>query len=170
MATFTASQLRTNVYERHAGLNVTAAAVAAAVTGTASSVVLLSRVPTGATLVDFWMRLRSGGVSQTVKIGTSASPSGIMSITTLSVTYSHSATAIVPTDAGVMGQWWIRAPGGTRGGGTDLMPVRISLSDDVQPAEVWIQATMGVAISASLLLSWCLFYLTDGMPGHTTIR
>ena len=169
MATFTASQLASNVKAVHTGLVIVGAALSTCASGTASSVILLSRVPHGATLVDFWLRLHSGGASQTVKIGTSASPSGIMSITTLSLTLSESET--YPPFYGVFNQGWIRAPGGTTGGtGNDFMPVRISLSDDVQPAEVWVQAELGINISNSLFLTWCLFYTMDGLTGHTTIR
>lgn len=173
MATFTASQLNSNTKAVHTGVIVAGSALSLSVTGTASSIILLSKVPSGATLLDWWMRIHTGGASQTVKLGTSASPSGIMSITTLSQTYSTSLSgqAIVPTPYGVFNQGWFRAPGGTAGATTnDLMPVRISLSDDAQPREVWIQATLGVAISASAFLTWTLFYTMDGLTGHTTIR
>jgi hypothetical protein len=54
--------------------------------------------------------------------------------------------------------------------GGDLMPVRISLSDNAQPATTRIQMVLRAAISASMVLSWMLFYTMDGLTGHTTIR
>jgi len=172
MSTFTASQLTSNAKATHTGVNVVGSALSLSVTGTASSVILLSRVPTGATLVDWILRIHTGGADQTVKLGTSASPSGIMSITTLTQTYSLSVGTTEEINIyGDSNRGYLRAPGGTSGGtGNDFMPVRISLSDDVQPASVWIQATLGVAISASAYFTWTLFYTMDGMRGHTTIR
>ena len=169
MSTFTASQLSSNVKAVHTGVIVTASALSLTVTGTASSVLLLSRVPNGATLVDFIMRFQSGGLQQTLKFGTSASPSGIMALTTLTITYSESGNVFA--DYGIGGQGWVRSPGGLRNGtANDLMPVHISLSDSLDVPWVWVQATVGVAISASAFFSWTLFYTMDGMRGHTTIR
>jgi hypothetical protein len=169
MSTFTASQLSSNVKAVHTGVNVTASALSISATGTASSVLLLSQVPNGATLVDFILRFKGAGLSQTVKLGTSASPSGIMAITTLTITYSESGNVFA--DYGVAGQGWVRSPGGTRNGtANDFMPVRISLSDDRQPSKVWVQATLGHDICASAYFSWTLFYTMDGMRGHTTLR
>lgn len=169
MSTFTASQLASSAKAVHTGVIVTASALSLTVTGTASSIFLLSRVPNGATLVDFILRFQSAGLSQTIKLGTSASPSGIMAITTLTITYSESGNVFA--DYGVAGQGWVRSPGGTRNGtANDFMPVRISLSDDLQPASVWVQATAGHDICQSAFLSWTLFYTMDGMAGHTTLR
>ncbi len=169
MTTFTCSQLSSDAKAVHTGVIVTSSALSLTVTGTASSIFLLSRVPNGATLVDFVLRFQSAGLSQTIKIGTSASPSGIMQITTMSLTYSHSGTQQV--DYGLAGQGWIRSPGGSRNNKVnDFMPVRLSLSDDLQPASVWIQATAGHDICQSAFLVWTLFYTMDGLRGHTTIR
>ena len=171
MATVTASQLAAGTKTLHTGVQFASAALTQAATLTASSIILLSQVQSGVLLLDFWLRIHTGGASQTVKLGTSASPSGIMQIASLSQTYSISTQVTVPTMYGVFNQGYLRAPGGTTGGTAgDYMPVRISLSDDVQPATVWIQATLGVAISASMYLTWMLFYTYDSMAGHTTIR
>jgi hypothetical protein len=171
MATFTASQFSSNVKAVHTGIVSVGAALSLTETAAAASVILLNKVPHGATLVDFWIRFYAQGAdAQTLEIGTSDSPSGIMQITSMSQTFTESATDVANI-YGVFNQGWLRAPGGTTGGtGGDLMPVRISLSDDLQPAEVWIQLRIGVAISASMYLTWCLFYTMDGMGGHTTIR
>ncbi len=172
MATVTASQLSSDAKAVHTGVNVTGSALSIAGTLAASSVILLSKVPNGATLVDWIMRFESASAStQTLEFGTSASPSGIMTITTLSQTFSHSGSQVEPVGYGVFNQGWIRSPGGTAGLQTnDLMPVRISLSDDVQPSSVWIQARTGQDICNSAFFVWTLFYTMDGMRGHTTIR
>ena len=172
MSTVTMSQLASNVKAVHTGVIVNGGHLAQAATLTASSIILLSKVPSGATLVDWILRLHTGGLSQTVKLGTSASPSGIMAITTLSQTYSLSVgTAESINFYGDNDRGYLRSPGGPKAGVANLlMPVRISLSDDVQPSEIWVQATLGVAISASADLTWTLFYTMDGMAGHTTIR
>lgn len=172
MATFTMSQLSSNVKAVHTGIIVAASALSLTVTATAASIFRLSKVPNGATLLDFWLKINTKSVTTIMKIGTSNSPSGIMAITTLSQTYSLSVgTGEVITFNGDNDRGYIRCPGGTTGGaGNDLMPVHISLSDDVQPAEVWIDLELTADICQSAVLTWCLFYTMDGMPGHTTIR
>jgi len=166
MATFTASLLNAQTKAVHTGVVAVGAALSVSATGTASSVVLLNLVPHGATLVDWWFRYQSGAADQGAEIGTSATPSGIMAMTTLSLTLSKSGTIVGGTPiAGTFGRNYYRAPMGG-----DLMPVRISLSDDAQPSEVRLRMTLRTAISASLVLSWMLFYTMDGLAGHTTIR
>jgi len=163
MSTFTASLLNANVKATHTGIIPVGAHVSVSATGTASSVVLLNFVPSGATLVDWWYRYQSGAAEQSIEIGTSASPSGIQAMTSLSLTLSHSGS--IQVIAGTFGRSYYRAPMGG-----DLMPVRISLSDDVQPATARIQMVLRTAISASLVLTWMLFYTMDGLAGRSTIR
>ncbi len=166
MASFTASLLSANIKAVHTGIVAVGGATSNSATTTASSVVLLSKVPHGATLVDWWFRFQSGAADAGAEIGTSNSPSGIMAMTTLSLTLSHSGTIIAGTPiGGTFNRNYYRAPMGG-----DLMPVRISLSDDVQPAEVWVKMTFRTALSESMALTWMLFYTTDGLKGHTTIR
>jgi hypothetical protein len=166
MSTFTASLLNSNVKATHTGIVPVGAHVSVTATGTASSVVLLNFVPNGATLVDWWFRYQSGAADQGAEIGTSATPSGIMAMTTLSLTLSHSGSIAGGSPiAGVFGQSYYRAPMGG-----DKMPVRISLSDDAQPATTRIKMVLRTAISASLVLTWMLFYTMDGLAGRTTIR
>jgi len=174
---FTFSQLHGNpgvpVPLVHTCVNVAGAALSLAVNTSASSVFRLLTVPNGTTLVDFWLRAQTGGANQTIELGTSQTRSGIMSITTACQTFSISTQPTVPTAMGVFNQGWFRAPGGTQGGTgavTDLMPVRISLSDDVQPAQVDILMKLGVAVSSSAFFTFMLFYTNNGMKGHTTIR
>lgn len=157
----------------HTGVNVTGSALSLAVNTSASSVFRLLTVPNGTTLVDFWLRAQTGGADQTYQIGTSQTRSGIMSVTTACQTFSISTQAAGPSARGVFNQGWYRAPGGTQGatGATaDLMPVRISASDDTIPASVDLFLTCGVAISSSAYFTFMLFYTNNGMKGHTTIR
>lgn len=170
--TVTMSQLSSDAKAVHTGMIVTASALSQTLTLTASSVLLLSRVPNHATLLDFWMRIGSATPlpAQTLKIGTSASPSGIMQLTSLCFTISESAVVNLPTAYGVMNQGWIRCPGGTMGGsGNDFMPVRLSMTSTNVPESVWIQATIGGTISIDTFFTWCLFYTMDGMQGHTKL-
>lgn len=163
MSTFTASLFNANVKATHTGLIAVGGHVSISATGTASSVVLLNRIPNGATLCDWWFRYQSGAADQGAELGTSASPSGIMAMTTLSLTLSHSGS--IQMLAGNFGQSYYRAPMGG-----DKMPVHISLSDDLQPAEVRLRMTLRTAISASLVLTFMFFYTMDGLAGRTTIR
>ena len=159
----------------HTGVNVTGSALSLGVNTSASSVFRLLTVPgQGTTLLDFWIRIQTGGASQALEFGTSNTPSGIMSLTTLSQTWSYSSTqSIINIGAGVMNQGWIRAPGGTSGlatGVTDLMPVRLSVSDDVQPSVVNLNMKLSAAVSSSAFFTFMLFYTNNGIKGHTTIR
>jgi hypothetical protein len=165
MATFTASLLNGNVVKaHHEGVIAVASNTTLAATATASSILLLARVPHGATLLDYWVKLFTGGVAQTLKLGTSATPSGILALTSLSQTYSISTQNIAPTPYGIFNQGMLRHGAG------DLLPARISLSDDVVQRWVWVQGTLGVAISASAFCTFMLFYTMDGMLGRATLR
>lgn len=172
--TRTFSQFTSNIKATHTGICVVGGALSLSVTFSPSGIMNMVQVPNHATLVDFYLRIQQGGAAQVVRIGTSATNSGIMSKTTLSQTISFSASISLDTlQYNVNNPGYIRAPGGTQGvadGTTDLMPVRISLSDDAAPASVWIQGRLATAISASGFFTFVLFYTMDGLPGHTTIR
>ena len=174
MATFTMSQISSGTKQVHTGVQCAASALSLTVTAAASSIFRLTKVTTGVTLLDFWLKINTKSATMSMKIGTSDSPSGIMAVTTLCQTYSQSASISIDLPIifnGDNDRGYIRAPGGTTGGaGNDLMPVHISLSDDLNPSEVWIDLKLGTDICQSAVLTWCLFYTYDGMPGHTTIR
>jgi len=168
MSTFTASlQFSPNLKAVHTGIVAVGSRTSICATGTAASVLLLGNVPNGATLVDWWAHIITAGADQTVQIGTSNSPSGIAALFSLTQCFSLSPSAGGPTLLRIVGATNsndYRAPQG------DRLPVRISLSDDVQPTQVMVQAVLGTAISASALFSWMLFYTMDGTVGNTTIR
>ena len=178
-ASITYSQFSANVKAVHTGVLCTGGHLSRSVTICPSTVHNMCQVPNNCTLVDFWMRIQHAADDDqaTFQIGTSQTPSGIMSITTITQTYSFSASIsldiLTLNIVGDSNHGTIRAPGGTRGDITgvltDLMPVRISLSDDVAPSNVWIQGR-GAAWSATGFLTFMLFYTMDGLTGRTTIR
>lgn len=151
----------------HTGVIVAGGHHSASATISASGVLRMVQVPDQATLVDFWLKVATGGADQTFEIGTSNTPSGIMAITTLTSTYSLSVGTA--EEINIINNT-LRAPGGTTGGTSDLMPVHVSLSDSVEPQSVWIQGRLTADASASAFFTFCLFYTMDGMPGRTNIR
>jgi len=172
--TTTFSQLSPNVKAVHTGVVAIGSHLSAAATLCPSGRLKMCQVPHGATLLDFWLRVQNAADDdqQTFQIGTSATRSGIMAVTTLSATFSASGCvdlqATMSDRRGV-----VRAPGGTMlgtGAASDLMPVAISISDDAQPRSVWVIGTLGAGVSASAFFTFMLFYTMDGMIGRTTIR
>lgn len=83
---------------------------------TASSIIKLVQLPNGAQLEDFMWSGGPGDGSGTFVVGTSASPSCVLTAT------SFSALA---NGRGVMG--------------ASVLPYRVSLSDDAQPLTQWVQ-------------------------------
>lgn len=163
----TFSQFSANVKAVHTGLISAGGSATLAADASASSIFKLCQVPNKATLEDWWLHLGGSQAGQVLKLGTSQTPSGIMSATTLSQSYSTSLSGqlIVPTPRGIFNQGWLRAPGA---GG--LMPVRISLSDDAQPSSIWVHAKAAAVISNGIVFTFKLFYTMDGSTGRTTIR
>jgi hypothetical protein len=174
-ATLTFSQFSPGVKYLHAGVAANGGHLTVCTTVCPSTVLSIVKVPNKSTIIDFWGRVQTGGADQTMQMGTSFTRSGIMSVTTLSQSYSTSLSGqlVVPTAYGIFNQGVFRGGGGTTGlatGVTNLMPAKISLSDDVSPSNVAIQATMGVACSASAFFTFMFLYVCDGMAGRTTIR
>ena len=109
MATFTASARQSSVIKApHTGVQAINARWSICGTGTASSVVLLVRVPNGATILDYMLYADSAGANQTVQVGTSATPSGLGAAVSLTAGTTHRGL----------------------NGLTALLPYRVSLSDD----------------------------------------
>ena len=109
MSTFTASlQFSPNLKAVHTGVLAMGSRTSICATGTASSVILLGNVPDGATLLDWWAHIITAGTAQTVKIGTSNTPSGIAAAFSLTLTISASTQNYLlagalgpPRDAGL---------------------------------------------------------------------
>jgi hypothetical protein len=173
-ATLTFSQFSPGVKKVHTGIIANGGHLSVATTVCPSTVLAMCQVASGTTLLDYWLRIQTGGASQTFQMGTSATPSGILSVLTLSQTYSISTQAAAPAQYGIFNQGVIRGGGGTSGditgALTNLMPTKISLSDDVQPSSVYIQGKVGAGCSASAFFTAMFFYTNDGMAGRTTIR
>jgi len=125
--------------------------------------VLLVKVPIHSTILDWTLYCVQGGTGQTVKLGTSASPSALAAAFSLSETFSTSLSAA--DFPGVKTLDNHRAPKG------NLLPVRISVSDDTaDPAHVWLHLTFVTTISATAVVNFGVQYSADGYPAHATVR
>ncbi len=163
----------------HAGMVCAGSALSLAVSFSASGRLKMLQIPNRSTIVDFWLRIQTTetGAANTFEFGTSHSRSGIMSITTITQTYSLSASVsldVLTFDVlGDSNNGTIRAPGGTRrgtGATTDLMPVRISLTaTDIADISVWLIGKTG-KWSTSAFFTCMIFYTMDGMAGHTELK
>lgn len=180
-ATVTFSQLQSAPAPLvHTGVNVAACHLSRSVTLSPSGRLKMLQLPNQSVIVDFWLRTQNAADDdqQTWQLGTSATRSGIMSVTTVTQTYSFSASNCIDVLTlqiiGDANNGVIRAPGGTRkdvtGVLTDLMPVKISISDDAIPQNIWVIGTLGGGISVSAFFTMVMFYTNNGMAGRTTIR
>lgn len=147
----------------HTGVHVTGGVITISGTTTAATVVYLCQVPNGATIIDWTLYLSDGdqilgGANQKVVLGTSATLSGLGA-------FSLSGTATLDPHLHT-GRFEPQ-------GKVDLMPVRISLSDDPGASSVWLTAKFEIAPSTSnsvLIARFLVTYTMDGLTGHTTIR
>lgn len=149
MSTFTASQLTTNVKSGHIGVQSVASKLTVAVTGTASTVFLLGKVPHGANILDFAIYMVDAGANNTWKIGLQMPHAETGGSNTFTVTESALMTETANT-AGVM----------FRHSGLKL-PYRVSISDNVSQRWAWIQAVCTAAISASADVRTTVIYTMD---------
>lgn len=150
MATFTASELTSQVRELHAGLQSKSSRLTAAVTGTASSVFYLCKVPHGATILDFLWYAADGGANQTYKLGLQLPMDEGSGTQTFTVT--ESALSGDQSNTG----------GATLRGQGNKLPYVVSLSDSVIQRWAWVQAVASAAISASATMNFSLIYTMDG--------
>lgn len=164
MSTYTMSELG-SPSSAHVGVLVNAGIGTLSGTFTASSVIFLCRVPNGATIIDwtFYTDQITLGANQVLQIGTSASPSGIAGAWSLSQTITGSG-------AETRVKYGAHKPRGN----DDLLPVRISLSDDMgKDQKVWLQMKMGLAANtsgANAIIRFVVTYTMGGLAGHNTIR
>lgn len=149
MSTFTASELTSAVRSVHAGLQAKSSRLDVAVTGTASSVVYLAKVPHGATIVDFIFYVDDGGADDTWKLGLQLPHAEAGGSNTFTVTES----ALMTETASTLGPT-LRPVGGK-------LPYRVSISDNVAQRWAWIQAVNTVAISASAAFRFTVVYQMD---------
>lgn len=163
----------------HTGVLCNGSALSLSVSFSASGRLKMLQVPNNCTIVDFWLRIQTTetGAANTFEFGTSHSRSGIMSLTTITQTYSFSASISLDTLTlniiGDSNHGAIRAPGGTRNDVTaitDLMPVRISLTaTDIAHLPVWLIGKTG-KWSTSAFFTCMIFYTMDGMTGRTELK
>lgn len=128
----------------HTGVQVVHSRLLTTSTATASSVILFGLVPNGCTIVDWIFYGDDASAGGTIKIGTSASESVIASDLSLCAEGQRAQL--------------------------DKLPVRISLSDDVEPRSVMIQGILAATTSESADYRFELFYTMDGLPGRITSR
>jgi hypothetical protein len=148
----------------HTGVQVNASVGTLSGTFTASSIISLCRVPNGATIIDwtFYTDQITMGTNQQLKIGTSACVSGIGK-------FSLSQTA-TGSGAETRVKRGVHKPWGTQ----DLLPVRVSLSDDNSKDQlVWLQMKNVTDIDTSgavAIIRFVVTYTMDGMVGHNKVR
>ena len=139
MSTFTASQHQSQVRELHSGLQSMSSKITVAVTGTASSVVLLAKVPNGCWIKDFvWYAIDAGG-NNTWKLGIQ-----------YPTDKATSESALLTTTANTAGVQ-MRPSGLT-------IPFLVSFTATEGVQYAWVAATSVVAISASANQVFSVFY------------
>lgn len=148
----------------HTGIQWTGGVITLSASTTASAVVNLCRVPNGAVIVD-WVLYGSDtnqGSGLTVKLGTSACVSGIASAISISASASAAGTDV--------------AAGAHRPKGTDdLLPVKVSLSDDQgKDQKVWLQmkfvSAPTTSASVAIFRFGVWFVNGNGIAAHNTVR
>lgn len=145
MATFTASQLTSEVKNLPHGVIAAVGNLAAVgVTGTASSVFYLVKVPLGATIVDFMWTGEDLASNQTYKLGLRLPISDTWTVTESILSGDLSFT------------------GGQSYRGTNVkLPVKVTLTDNHTNTYAWVQAVAAIAISASASHKLTVFYTMD---------
>ena len=149
MASLTASLHNSNLKKIHVGPNIVTSRGNFAVTGTASTVVFLAKVPDKAVITDFQFYAKDGGTNQTWMLGLQL-PEGS---TSGSVTVTQSALLTNTSNTGAAGVT-------TRAVGNKL-PYKVSISGEANPKWAWVIAVCGAAISASADLNLMLTYHFD---------
>jgi hypothetical protein len=153
MATFTASEI--NALKRnHAGINMVRSRIGIASGSlTTSDVVLMVRVPSGATVIDWWVNGGIGidGGTGTWKLGVQGSHTDAISGNALSDDTLYAAMSLTTSGifrAGVAFNYSVSATvtnsvaqATVNSARPGLMPFKISLSDGAMPQWVWLQLT-----------------------------
>lgn len=155
MSTQTGTQIypRNNaVRANHTGVQVAVGQASLAVTGTASSVYLLCRVPHGAVILDFEFNGDDGGADNTWDLGI-LQPEGS---TSGSMTHSQSALATVLS---------LSANTVPHRGTTLKLPYEVDIADAAIPRWAWVTATAAAAVSASVSIKIIVYYtMGDSTP------
>jgi hypothetical protein len=149
MSTFTASELSTSIKQGHIGVLSACSKLTLAITGTASSVVYLAKIPHGATIVDFAIYAVDAGANNTWKIGLQLPHAESGGSNTFTVTESALMTETANT-TGVMFRW-----------SSLKLPYRVSISDNVLQRWARVQMVCTAAISASADIRSTILYTMD---------
>ena len=148
MATFTASELTSPAKTLHAGVQSKSSVLTISTTATAASILMLAKIPNGATVVNFLWRCDDGGADQTYTLGVRY-PEGDTSYSTVAdaLLGATSISTVVPA-----GAIW---PDNT-------LPYKFSFSQGNRESYGWIVATPSAALSSSAISKFTVFYTMDG--------
>lgn len=153
MSTFTASEFTSEAKGIHAGVVSKSSKLSVTVTATVCSTWLLAKIPHGAVILDYLFFADDGGTaSQIWKLGIRTPLVGSSGTATSTVTKSALlTTGLSSTDGNVT----------ARGDGR-LLPVKVSISDNVSTRFAWIEARNVLDICQSAVLTFTVFYTMDG--------
>lgn len=139
MSTFTASLHQSEPREIHAGLQSASSKITIGVTGTASSVVLLAKIPNGVWIKDFVWYAVDAGANNSWKLG-------IQYPTDKATSESALLAETVNTTGAAL------RPSGLK------LPFLVSFTSTEGEQFAWVAATSVVAISASADQVFSVFY------------
>ena len=146
--TFTASENTPVVKEMPAGVLSKSCTLTLSTTATASSIMLLLKVPDQATILDFMFFIESGGANGTWSLGLQL-PEGS---TSGSWTLTRSAISPPQSDSAS----FLARPIGIN------LPLTVSISTEQLQRWAWVTAINAVAVSASAIMRCTVFYTMDG--------
>jgi hypothetical protein len=144
--TFTASEWTQQPREMPSGVLAKTATLTLSTTATASSIMLLLKVPDGATIIDFMFFIESGGANGTWDLGLQipeGSSSWTLTQSAISPAQSDSPSALC------------------RPIGVNL-PMTVSISSECPQRWAWVTAVNSAAVSASAVMRMTVFYTMDG--------
>jgi len=170
MATFTSTEINALKNNPFGANHVRARWTATAGSFTVSDVVLMARLPNGATLIDWKVTGGTAGKASTVwTMGFQGSV--IDAISDASLTADSLALGISLTGSGVGSAWAPIFPSASASLSGSLvnpplwtspravLPLKISLSDDATPRYVWIQMSPRGSTTATTSLQLIITYL-----------
>jgi hypothetical protein len=175
MATFTATEINA-LKHLHGAYNVVRSRAVAAANGfTVSDVFLMTRIPNGATVIDWRLIGGTAGVtSATWSVGLQGSVVDAISGNSLTADSLHAGVSL--TAGGIGGSHYITNTAATADATiTDsvvtvtvtvsgnrpspVVPFKVSLSDGAQPKHVWLQISPSGSLTGSTSLQMVVSYL-----------
>lgn len=163
MATYTASEVNGG-RSVHAGLNVVRSRFVGALT--VSEVCLLARIPHGATLVDWKVVGGNANAASTGSYKIGISPFAVDAIrggASLTEAALHSGLSLTSGGMGgayMSSSWSVSASIMVPNFAANVLPLKISVSDDAAQRYVWLAATAaGASITGTHSLDAVIFYI-----------